>query len=105
FQIPQIIRGQINGSPEIDHGSGALLLTSDSNVLLAWQEATGSGLQRDSFSTEHRRYVPLPGVRKPLVYRFQSSAITPRWTGRAELLARQISVEQHANLKVETAQV
>ena len=105
FQIPQIIRGQINGNPETDHGSGALLVTSDSNVLLTWQETAGAGLQRDSFSTEYRRYVPVPGVRKPLVYRFQSSATTPRWTGRAELLARQISVEQHANLDVAATQV
>ena len=105
FQIPQIIRGQINGSPEVDHGSGALLVTSDSNVLLNWQESVGTGLQRDSFSTEYRRYVPVPGVRKPLVYRFQSSATTPRWAGRAELLARQISVEQHVNLEVAATQV
>lgn len=105
FQIPQIIRGQINGNPEIDHGSGALLVTSDSNVLLNWQETGGTGLQRDSFSTEYRRYVPVPGIRKPLVYRFQSSATTPRWAGRAELLARQISVEQHVHLEVQAAQV
>lgn len=105
FQIPQIIRGQINGNPEIDHGSGALLVTSDSNVLLNWQETRGTGLQRDSFSTEYRRYVPVPGIRNPLVYRFQSSAATPRWAGRAELLKRQISVEQHVNLEVEEMQV
>lgn len=62
FQVPQIVRRRrANGEPVIDHGSGALLITSESNVLLSWQEAAGTGLQRDSFSTEYERFAPLAG--------------------------------------------
>lgn len=105
FQVPQIIRGQVNGNQEVDHGSGALLVTSDSNILLNWQEAAGTGLQRDSFSTEYGRFVPNPGIRKPLVFRFQSSETVPQWAGRVELLARQVSVEQHVDLEVAATQI
>ncbi len=105
FRVPQIIRGQVNGNQEIDHGSGALLVTSDSNILLSWQEASGTGLQRDSFSTEYGRFVPNPGLKKPLVYRFQSSETVPEWVGRVELLERQISVEQQADLEVASTQI
>jgi hypothetical protein len=105
FQVPQIIRGQVNSNQEIDHGSGALLVTSDSNILLNWHEVAGTGLQRDSFSTEYGRFVPNPGVRKPLVYRFQSSETVPVWAGRVELLARQVSLEQHVDLEVAATQI
>ncbi len=107
FQVPQIIRGNISGNSATDHGSGAMLVTSDSNVLLDWQEAAGTGLQRDSFSTEYEAFIPKTArnVRKPLVYHFQSSETTPRWAGKAELLPRQASVIQHANINVSNAQV
>jgi hypothetical protein len=105
FQVPRIIRGRINGNPEIDHGSGALLVTGESNVLLTWQEAAGTGLQPDSFSTEYQRFVPQNGLRKPMVYRFQSSETTPRWAGRAELLAQQLTAEQRAELEVGSSQI
>jgi hypothetical protein len=100
FQVPRIIRGRVNGNPEIDHGSGALLVTGSSNVLLSWLEAAGTGLQRDSFSTEYQRFVPYNGLRKPMVYRFQSSETTPRWAGRAELLPQQMTVEHRAEVEV-----
>ncbi len=105
FQVPQIVRGRANGEPVIDHGSGALLITSESNVLLSWQEAAGTGLQRDSFSTEYERFAPLAGMRKPMVYRFQSSETTPRWAGRAELLPQQVTAGQQLELEVGASQV
>ncbi len=105
FQVPQIIRGLVNGSPKTDHGSGALLVTSESNVLLSWRETAGTGLQRDSFSTEYERFVPRKSMRKPLAYRFQSSETTPLWAGKAELLPRQVSIEQHADLEVVASQI
>ncbi len=105
FQVPQIIRGRVDGDPEIDHGSGAVLVTSDSNVLLSWQETAGTGLQPDSFSTEYERFVPPSAMRKPLVYRFQSSETTPRWAGRSELLPRQVTVGQDVELEVGMSQI
>ncbi len=105
FQVPRIIRGRVNGNPEIDHGSGALLVTNASNVLLTWQETAGTGLQRDSFSTEYQRYASQTGARKPMVYRFQSSETTPRWAGSAELLPRQVTVEQALEIGVGGTQI
>lgn len=107
FQVPRIIRGRVNGNPEIDHGSGAMLVTSKSNVMLTWQEAAGTGLQRDSFSTEYQRFVSdaEQSIRKPMVYRFQSSETTPRWAGRAELLPRQVTLEQQIAVDATATQV
>lgn len=100
FRLPKIVRGRAGGNPETDHGSGALLVTSDSNILLKWQEAAGTGLQRDSFSNEYEPYVRQAKTRNPLAYRFQSSGETPLWAGRAELLPQQVSVEQHVDVEV-----
>lgn len=103
FQVPRIIRGRANGTPDIDHGSGTLLVVSDSNVLLNWK---GAGtLQRDSFSSEYQRYIREMGERRPLAYRFQSGGDTPVWDGSADLLPQEISVEQHAELEVVTSRL
>lgn len=105
FQVPRIVRGRDNGEPVIDHGSGALLVMSDNNVLLSWQETASTGLQRDSFSSEYERFAPNAGIRKPMVYRFQSSETTPRWAGRAEPLPQQVIAGQQLDLQVGTTQV
>ncbi len=107
FQVPQIIRGSINGNSAKDHGSGAMLVTSEANVLLDWLETAGTGLQRDSFSTEYEFFLPASdrGIRKPLVYHFQSSETTPRWAGKADLLPRQISLAQLVDLNANDSQL
>ncbi len=105
FQVPQIIRGRAGGIPEVDHGSGVLLVTSDSNLVLHWREARSNDLLSDSFSTEYQKYVRDVGVRKPLVYRFQNSVTAPKWAGRGELLPQQVSVEHRAELDVLTSQI
>ncbi|MCA9133803.1 MAG: hypothetical protein KDA45_11640, partial [Planctomycetales bacterium] len=106
LQVPSIVRGGLNGQPETDHGSGVLLVASDSDVLLQWQEAASTGLQRDSFSSEYQRYVVGERPRKPLAYRFQSGGSSPpAWAGMARMLPQQITLEQHVDLDVVASQL
>ncbi len=105
FSIPDIIRGRANGTPEIDHGSGVLLVASVNSVLMQWNETASTGLLPDSFSTDYQKYVQETLVREPLAYRFQSRGTTPNWAGHAEFLPQQISFEQHCDIEVLASQV
>ncbi len=100
FRIPEIKRMRANGSAEVDHGSGVLLLTSENNVVTRWRETASTGLLPDSFSNEYEKYLSKSQVREPLAYRFQSRGTTPNWAGLAEFLPQQIACEHHAAIEV-----
>ncbi|QDV23693.1 hypothetical protein [Aureliella helgolandensis] len=103
FRIPEIIRGQLDGAPLIDPGSGTLLVSSEDNILL--RDSRSSGLLTDTFSTEYQKYVKRIGVRKPLVFRFQNQSTTPYWAGNVGLLPQQISLSQNATIEVLNSQI
>ncbi len=100
FQIPEILRGKNNGSLDVDHGSGVLLVASADNILMQWRETASTGLLPDSFSTEYQKFINTSRVREPLAYRFQSRGSTPKWVGKAEFLPQQISFEQRCDLEI-----
>ncbi len=100
FQIPEIKRIRANGTAEVDHGSGVLLLSSENNVVTRWRETASTSLLPDSFSTEYQKFVVETRIREPLAYRFQSRGTTPTWAGIAEFLPQQINAEQHVVLEV-----
>lgn len=100
FQIPEIKRIRANGTAEVDHGSGVLLLSSENKVVTRWRETASTGLLPDSFSTEYQKFLNETRIREPLAYRFQSRGTTPTWAGVAEFLPQQIVAEQHVVLEV-----
>ncbi|MEM7475222.1 MAG: hypothetical protein AAF483_09540 [Planctomycetota bacterium] len=103
FSIPSIIRGE--GSENANHGSGTLLVTSQEQILVHWQETSSQGLLADSFDQELLKYVPSESTRKPLAFRFQNSGERPTWSGNVELLPQTFSLQESVRLGVTEGKV
>lgn len=104
FQLPKIDRGKSIGQAVVDHGSGALFVSSDNYLLLQSDDQDTIGLLRDSFSNEYSSYAE-SRFRQPVVYRFQRQGELPTWKGRVRLLPRQIAAEQTAEVDVRAGKI
>lgn len=96
FVIPQIIRGEDVATA--NHGAGILIVSSQDEVLLRFQESASQGLLPDVFSEELSRYLRTEAVRQPYVFRFQSNSVQPKWVGKADMLPRSVVARESVEL-------
>ena len=104
FRLPLINRDVGGSEAPIDHGSGALLVTSENYLLMQPSEAHSQGLLPIPFSEELLPFNP-PTGRTPLVYRFQSQQEPAVWVGKASFLPQQVMLEQQAEIEVQSSQI
>ena len=96
FVIPQIIRGEDIGTA--NHGAGILIVSSQDEVLLRFQDSASQGLLPDVFSEDLSRYLRTESVRQPYVFRFQSNSVQPKWVGKADMLPRSVVARESVEL-------
>ena len=103
FSIPQIVRYRPDGGkPDIDHGSGTLLVAGARNCLLRWDEQESQALFSDSLSPQQAELLGEDLSSRATAFRFQSGGdAVPRWRAVVDVLPQQITVEQHLACKVE----
>ncbi len=95
FRLPQILLGRNTGVP-----SGALIISTEDNILVNWDQEHSQGLFADAFSEEYEKYVRLSGARKPLSYRFPSQSTPPVWAGDVKRLPQAIAAEESVRVEV-----
>lgn len=96
FVIPQIIRGEDIGTA--NHGAGILIVSSQDEVLLRFQDSNSQGLLPDVFSEDLSRYLRTESIRQPYVFRFQSNSVQPKWVGKANVLPRSVVARESVEL-------
>ncbi len=107
FAVPRIVRYRSDGGkPDVDHGTGAIMVAAASNVMLHWDEENSQGLLSDSLSPSQIELIGGELASRSAVYRFQAGGeTTPKWQGQAEILPQQVAIEQRLNCQVELEHV
>jgi hypothetical protein len=106
FLLPQLQQSSsVYEQADYDHGSGVLIVTCSENLLLKWKENPGAALLVDSLVPQWQPLLSASSAKNPLVYRFQSRGVIPRWSGTAEPLPQQIALQQLATLDVSSSAI
>ncbi len=101
LKLPELQQSEASGNERsFDHGTGILIVTSTSNLLLKNNAAETKGLLVDSLVPQWQPLLSSDAANQPLVYRFQSRGEHPFWSGAAEPLPQQIVLQQQAAVDV-----
>ncbi|GIW97067.1 MAG: hypothetical protein KatS3mg111_0400 [Pirellulaceae bacterium] len=96
FTLPTFLWGD---QPHIP--SGVLIVSTDDNVVLQWDEENSEGLLVDSLSPDYTVYLGSEGASKePRAYRFHRRSEPPRWAGQVRFLPRSVAMEEVVEAEV-----
>ncbi|MFO1062586.1 MAG: hypothetical protein U0892_01760 [Pirellulales bacterium] len=101
LKLPRILRTGTDNSPQIDEGSGVLMLSQANNVSLRWNEASTRGVIADALSAQLTPFLAKTPAERIQCFRFQNKADAPAaWVGRMEILPRVVSSESIASVSL-----